>query len=306
MMGFLRRAAALPLIMLGVSVAVFVAIHALPGDPARLLAGQQAPEAAVAALRHRLGLDLPLPAQYGRFLLHALHGDFGLSLRNGVPVVTLVLGRLPYSLALGGLAYMLALLVGIPGGIVAAARAGRWADHLLTGLTLVGASLAGFWVALLGMEVFAVRLHWLPLMGAGGWRHYVMPACVLALLPAALILRMTRAGLVTVLRQDYIRTARAKGLSPRRVMLRHALPNALAPIIAVSALNIGSLISGAVVTETVFDWPGVARLLVDSVRYRDYPVIQGITLLSVLGVLLATLAADAAIALLDPRQRGMS
>ncbi|GBQ87879.1 dipeptide/oligopeptide/nickel ABC transporter permease [Acetobacter nitrogenifigens DSM 23921 = NBRC 105050] len=299
----LRRAAALPLIMLGVSAAVFVAIHALPGDPARLMAGPQAPESTIMELRARLGLDQPLGAQYLHFLERAAHGDFGISLRDGSPVSTVIIERLPYSLALGGLAYLLALLVGVPGGAFAAAREGSWGDRLLMAATLVGASLAGFWVALLGMEVFAVRLRWLPLMGAGDWRHYVLPALVLSLLPMAMIVRMTRAGVREVLRQDYIRTARAKGLSPWTTITRHALRNALAPVITVVALNLGGLISGAVVTETVFDWPGVGRLLVDSVRYRDYPVIQGVTLLSVLGVLLANLLAEGVIAQFDPKAR---
>ncbi|EHH68728.1 ABC transporter permease [Gluconobacter morbifer] len=303
MMALLRRALAIPFIMLGISFAVFFAIHALPGDPARLLAGPQAPEAVVQGLRHRLGLDIPFSAQYLHFLHQALQGDFGLSLRDGSHVTTLIAQRLPYSLALGGIAYLLALAVGIPGGIVAAVRAGQWPDTVLMAATLIGASLAGFWVALIGMELFAVRLHWLPLMGAGDWKHYVLPVFVLALTPSALILRMTRTGMCDILRQDYIRTAAAKGLSPWRILGVHALPNALAPVVTVVALNLGGLVSSAVVTETVFDWPGVARLLVDSVRYRDYPVVQGITLFAVLGVLVATLIADAVNLLLDPRQR---
>ncbi|WP_323991240.1 ABC transporter permease [Nguyenibacter sp. L1] len=304
MTALLRRTAALPFIMLAVSAIIFAAIHALPGDPARLLAGPQAPGGVIRALHARLGLDLPLPAQYMRFLAHALRGDLGLSLRDGTPVRHLLATHLPYTLALGGLAYGLALLAGVPAGALAAARAGAWPDRLLMAATLVGSSLAGFWVALLGMELFAVRLHWLPLMGAGDWRHYVLPASVLALLPTALILRMTRAGLCEILDQDYIRTARAKGLPPWRIMTRHALRNAMVPVVTVAGLNLGGLISGAVVTETVFDWPGIGRLLVDAVRYRDYPVIQGVTLLSVLGVLVINLLAELAIMRLDPRQRG--
>lgn len=303
MMPLLRRALAIPVIMVGISFAVFGAIHALPGDPARLLAGAQAPDDVIEALRHRLELDLPFWTQYLHFLHDAVRGNFGVSLRDGTPVRTLLADRLPHSLSLGGLAYFLALGVGVPGGVIAAVYAGKWPDTLLMSATLIGASLAGFWVALLGMEIFAVRLHWLPLMGAGGWKHYVLPVSVLALMPTALILRMTRAGMRDILRQDYIRTAYAKGLPSWRVLCLHALPNALAPVVTVVALNLGGLVSSAVVTETVFSWPGVARLLVDSVRYRDYPVIQGITLLAVLGVLVATLLADAVNLLLDPRQR---
>ncbi|GBR29980.1 ABC transporter permease [Gluconobacter kondonii] len=303
MMPLLRRALAMPLMMLGISFVVFLAIHALPGDPARLLSGPQVPENVVQGLRHRLGLDLPFSAQYMHFLRRALQGDFGVSLRDGTPVSALIVQRLPYSLTLGGLAYLVALSFGIPGGIIAAVCAGKWPDTALMAVTLVGASLAGFWVALIGMEVFAVRLHWLPLMGAGSWKHYVLPVFVLALMPSALILRMTRTGMREILRQDYIRTAYAKGLPSWKILTVHALPNALAPVVTVVALNLGGLVSSAVVTETVFDWPGVARLLVDSVRYRDYPVIQGITLLAVLGVLVATLVADTVNLLLDPQHR---
>ncbi|AQS87539.1 dipeptide/oligopeptide/nickel ABC transporter permease [Neoasaia chiangmaiensis NBRC 101099] len=300
----LRRAMNLPVIMLGVSAIVFIAIHALPGDPARLMAGPQAPEGVVAAIHERLGLNQSLLHQYGHFLRHALQGDFGLSLRDGAPVGRMIAGRLPYSLLLGGLAYLLAMAVAIPGGIVGAVCANRWPDHLLMAMTLLGASLASFWVALIGMEVFAVRLHWLPLMGAGDWHHVILPVLVLALMPSALILRMTRTGMRDILRQDYIRTARAKGLSPMTVLLRHALRNAMIPVVTVVFLNLGGLISGAIVTETVFDWPGIGRLLIDAVRYRDYPTIQAITLLSIFGVLSANLLAEAIIVYLDPRMRG--
>jgi glutathione transport system permease protein len=304
MTGVARRVTTLLVVMLFVSAVVFVAIHSLPGDPARLMAGPQAPRSVIDALHARLGLDEPLSAQYVHFLKRALSGDFGLSLRDGTPVGAAIAQRLPYSLLLGGLSYVLAIVIGVPGGTLAAVRAGQWPDHLLMAATLVGASLAGFWVALLGMEIFAVRLHWLPLMGAGDWRHYILPVMVLALMPAALILRMTRTGMRDVLRQDYIRTARAKGLPPAIVLTRHALRNAMVPVVTVICLNLGGLISGAVVTETVFDWPGIGRLLIDAVRYRDYPMIQGITLLSILGVLGANLVAEILIAWLDPRTRG--
>jgi len=304
MTALLRRALFFPVMMIAASLLIFLAIHALPGDPARLMAGPQAPQPAVDALRVRLGLNVPVTTQYLHFLTRAVRGDLGLSLHGADNVTAEITRHLPYSLILGALAYALAIAVGVPAGVLAALRRDTWPDHVMMALTLLGASLASFWVALMGMDVFAARLHWLPLLGAGNWRHYIMPATTLSLLPMALILRMTRAGMIRVLAQDYIRTARAKGLSPAQVAVRHALRNALGPVVTVICLNFGSLLGGAVVTETVFDWPGVGHLLIDAVRYRDYPVIQGVTLLAVMSVLFANLVAEGAILLLDPKARG--
>lgn len=303
MNALLRRAAMFPFVFLILTVAIFLGIHALPGDPARLIAGPRATQSVIHALHLKMGLDEPLAQQYWRFLTDALTGNFGISLQDGRPVTTVIAERLPYTLALGGIAYSLALIAGVGAGILAAARPGSIFDWVFSAAALLCASLASFWVALLAMEVFSVRLGWLPLLGAGSWPHYVMPVCVLALTPFALILRMTKTSMSDILRQDYISMAYAKGLGTMPVLLRHALRNALVPVVTVAAMNFGTLIGGAVVTETVFDWPGVGRLLVDSVRYRDYPVIQGIALLSVCGVLGANLVAGLIIQRLDPRQR---
>lgn len=299
----LRKLAALPLALWGVSVLIFLVIHALPGDPARMMAGPEATEAAVDGVRTRLGLDRPLAAQYLGFVAGALHGDLGTSLRSRNPVAHEIGLRLPYTVGLALLSYAVAILVGVPAGMLAGIRQGAWPDQVVMLCAILGASMATFWLGLLLMSLFAVRLGWLPLLGAAGWRNYVMPTIVLAALPMALIARMTRAGMIEVLRLDYIRTAWAKGLAPRAVYVTHALRNVLPPVVTVVGLNFGGLVGGAVVTESVFAWPGLGRLLVDSVRYRDYPVLQAVTLLAVTSVVLVNLGADLLILALNPRLR---
>ncbi len=299
----LHRLAGLPPMLLAVSLLVFLAVRALPGDPARLMAGPQASGAAVAAMRLRLGLDRPLPAQYLAFLTGAAHGDLGISITSRTPVIHEIAIRLPYTLRLAALSEALALCLALPLGVLAAIYRGGLLDRVLALLTALGASVANFWLALMAMDLFAVRLRWLPLLGAGSWQHYVLPTLVLSTLPTALMLRMTRSGMIEVLAQDYIRTARAKGLPSWMVHLRHGLRNMLGPIVTLLALTIGSLIGGAVITETVFDWPGLGRLLVEAVRLRDYPVIQAMTLLAVLAVVLANLLGELAVLWLDPRLR---
>jgi glutathione transport system permease protein len=298
-----RKLLALPFVLLGVSFLVFGAIRLLPGDPARIMAGTQATQDAVDGMRHRLGLDKPFLVQYGLFLTQAAQGDFGTSIRSKQQVLTEVARRFPYTVALACSAYGFAILLGTVAGIAAAMRAGGWLDHTVMALTILSASTANFWLALVGMMVFAVQLDWLPLLGAGSLPHYVLPTVTLGLLPMALIARMTRSGMLEVLHQDYIRTARAKGLREIRVTAHHALRNALIPIVTIVGLNFGGLLGGAVVTETVFSWPGIGSLLVESVQDRDYPMIQALVLLSVLSVVLVNLIADAAIAVLDPRLR---
>ncbi|QQA44250.1 ABC transporter permease [Pelagovum pacificum] len=300
---FFRKILALPLILLGVSFIVFMAVRALPGDPARLMAGPDAPEAALVLVRERLGLNQPVIVQYGYFLVNALQGDLGMSLRSKVPVTQEIADRFPNTLKLAFVSYMIAVLVGIPAGILSAAARGRWPDQLVMIFAILAASLANFWLALMGMNLFAVKLGWLPLMGMGTWQHYILPSVTLALLPAAIIARMTRSSMIEVLGQDYIRTARAKGIDEGKVYRKHALRNALIPIVTIVGLNFGAVVSGAVVAETVFSWPGIGRLLVDAVRYRDYPVIQGVTLLTVASVVIVNLAADLLIMLINPRVR---
>ena len=298
-----RRLLGLVPILLAVSVLIFGAVRLLPGDPARIMAGPQATQDAVDGMRARLGLDRPLPVQYGVFLAGALQGDFGESIRSKRPVLDEVAIRVPNTLALALVSYALALAVGLAVGVLAAVFRGGVIDHLVMAVTVLAASTANFWVALMGMAVFAVQLRWLPLLGGGSWQHYVLPAVTLSLLPTALIARMTRSSMLEVMQLDYVRTARAKGLTERVVQIRHALRNALLPVITLVGLNFGGLLGGAVVTESVFNWPGIGRLLVDSVRFRDYPVIQCVTLLAVTAVVLANLAADLMTAAIDPRVR---
>jgi len=299
----LRKLIALPIILIGVSFIVFIAVRALPGDPARLMAGPDATEAALEGVRTRLGLDQPVLIQYGYFIINALQGDLGLSLRSKIPVTQEIAERFPNTFALAVVSYVFAILIGVSAGIMAAAHRGRWPDQLVMVFAILAASLANFWLALMSMNTFAVQLRWLPLMGTGTWQHYVLPSITLALLPAAIIARMTRSSMIEVLGQDYIRTARAKGLDEAAVYRDHALRNAMIPIITIIALNFGAVVSGAVVAETVFAWPGIGRLLVDAVRFRDYPVIQGVTLLAVALVVLVNLIADLLITLVNPRVR---
>ncbi|WP_127754138.1 MULTISPECIES: ABC transporter permease [unclassified Devosia] len=300
---FLRKLASLPLILIGVSLLVFIAIRALPGEPARVLAGPEATQEAVDAMTVRLGLDRSIPEQYLLFATNALQGNFGNSIRSNLPVVQEIADRLPYTLSLAALAYLLAVAVGVPAGMAGAMNRNRWPDYLVMILAIGGASIANFWLALMAMNYFSVELGWLPLLGATSWQSYILPAVTLAVLPTAVIARMTRSSMIEVLGQDYVRTARAKGLPARQVYWSHALRNALIPIVTIVGLNFGSLIGGAVVTESVFNWPGLGRLMVDSVRYRDYPVIQGVALVAVFGVVIVNFLAEMLIAVLNPRIR---
>ena len=299
----LRKLLMLPFVILSVSLLIFVAVRLLPGDPARLIAGPEASGAAVGLIHKQLGLDRPPAVQYAVFLARAASGDLGTSIESGRPVTQELAEHAPFTIVLGLAAYGLAVGLGVPGGILAAAApGGRW-DQVFSGLTTLSVSVANFWAGLMAMELFAVQLRWLPLMGAGSPSHIVLPAVTLALMPIGLIGKMTRASMIDILGQDYIRTARAKGLGSFSIYARHALRNALSPIVTIIGLNLGSVIGGAVVTESVFSWPGLGRLLVDAVRFRDYPVIQGVALLAVVAVVLANLLAEVAIAVLDPRMR---
>jgi glutathione transport system permease protein len=298
-----RKLIALPLILLGVSFLIFGAVRMLPGDPARIMAGPQATQDAVDGMRTRLGLDQPFLLQYGLFLSRAAQGDFGESIKSKKPVIDEVGERFPYTLSLAVVSYAAAILIGVAAGMLAAVYRNAWPDQAVMIAAIGGASVANFWLALMMMNLFAVQLRWLPLLGAGSWLNYVMPAVALGLLPAALIARMTRSSMLEVIGQDYIRTARAKGLGPRVIYRKHALRNALIPIVTIVGLNFGGLLGGAVVTESVFNWPGIGRLLVDAVRYRDYPIIQGVTLLTVTAVVVVNFLADLLIAAINPRIR---
>jgi glutathione transport system permease protein len=300
---WLRKILAMPLILLLASFLIFWAVRLLPGDPARLMAGMQADQKIVNALRSRLGLEKPFAVQYEIFLRHAMHGDLGISIRSHKPVSQEIAERLPYTVALATVSYALAVAAGITAGIFAAIYSGRKLDHFVMVAAITGASIANFWLALMAMNLFAVQLGWVPLLGANSWKSYILPSITLALLPGAVIARMCRASMLDIIHQDYIRTARAKGLSTAKVYVNHALRNALIPIVTIVGMNFASLLGGAVITETVFNWPGLGRLMVDAVRYRDYATIQGITLLTVAIVIAVNFAVDIFIGLVDPRIR---
>lgn len=299
----IKKLLSLPLILLGASLIVFLAIRMLPGDPARLMAGPQATQDDVSRMHTRLGLDDPLAVQYGHFVSGMLKGDFGTSLKSGQPVSAEMSERVPYTLGLALLAWMMAVILGIPMGMCAAIYRNHVADHVLMLVAIAGASIANFWLALIAMDTFSVKLGWLPLLGAEGWKSYILPSVCLGIFPMVVMSRMTRSSMVDVLGEDYIRTARAKGLAPFQVYFKHALRNALIPIVTIIALNFGSLIGGAVVTESVFNWPGIGRYLVDSVRYRDYPVIQGVTMITVASVVVMNLVGEMIIARINPKIR---
>ncbi|WP_037083269.1 ABC transporter permease [Neorhizobium vignae] len=298
-----KKLLALPLILIGVSLLVFVAIRALPGDPARLMAGAEATQEAVDNMTVRLGLDRSLPAQYASFAYGAVRGDLGISIKSKLPVVDEIAERLPFTIGLAITAYLIAIGIGVPAGMIAAIYRHGWPDQIVMILAIAGASIANFWLALMAMNTFSVQLGWLPLLGAASWKSFILPSITLAVLPTAVIARMTRSSMIEVMSQDYIRTAYAKGVLPRNIYWSHALRNALLPIITIVGLNFGSLMGGAVVTESVFNWPGIGRFLVDAVRYRDYPVIQGVTLVAVTGVVVINFLAEMLIAFLNPKIR---
>jgi ABC-type dipeptide/oligopeptide/nickel transport system permease component len=296
-------------VLLGASFLVFASVRFVPGDPAIAIAGELATPELVARVREEMGLDKPLLVQYGIYLERTLQGDFGRSVRSSLPVAEEISNRLPKTIQLAMLSMLVASAIGIPLGVLSAMRANTWVDGGCMIVALLGVSMPIFWLGLMLMILFSVALpRWLglpgpilPPTGSGTWQHMVMPVIALAAASMAIQARMTRACMLEVLRADYIRTARAKGLSERVVIYRHALRNALIPIVTIVGLQFGTLLGGAVLTETVFGWPGLGRLLVDSIGYRDYPVIQGTVLVITLGFVLVNLAVDLLYAYLDPR-----
>lgn len=289
-------------VAIGLSLVVFMLLH-LTGDPALVILPPYASPEEVASFRARMGFDDPLPLQYVRFLGKALRGDFGASFLQGEPALWLVLERMPATVELAVAALAFALLLALPAGIVAAARKDRPADLVGMTLALLGQSIPVFWLGLMLLMFFAVRLDLFPVSGRGGLAHLVLPAVTLGSYGAARIARLTRSEMLEVLGQDFIRTARSKGIAERAVVARHALKNAVAPILTIVALEFGTMLGGAVITETIFSWPGVGRLMVQSIADRDFPVVQaGVFVVAIIFVLL-NLLADVAHAWLDPRVR---
>jgi peptide/nickel transport system permease protein len=304
-----RRLALMVPVAFLVSLVVFSLIHLTPVDPAALMLGEERTPQAVTALRHQLGLDRPLPEQYVTWLSHALHGDLGRSIRTDQPVVQAIFERLPATLELGFAALAWSVLVAIPLGTIAALKRGSPIDVLATGFTIAGVSVPNFFIGILLILTLSVGLRLFP---PGGYtpltesipdnlHRLILPAITLGTVTTAINTRFTRSSMLDVLRQDYIRTARAKGASWRQVIVGHALKNALIPVVTIIGIQVGSILEGALVTETIFSWPGVGKLAIDSIFGRDYPIIQGIVLVIALAYMFSNLAVDLAYAWLNPR-----
>ncbi len=285
------------------SIVVFVALRVLPGDPALLILGENATPETVAAQRRALGLDRSLPTQYLIFVAKAVRGDLGESIRAQQPSLPFVLKRFPATLLLTASALMIAILAGIPIGILSAVRRGSLYDAVARGLALLAQSTPNYWLGLLLITVFSVRLRWLPTSGYGEVRNLILPSVTLAFVLVGLIVRITRTEVLEVLTREYVRTAKAKGVAPLRVFSRHAFRNALIPILTVLGVQVATLLGGAVITETVFAWPGLGYLTVQAVYQRDYPVVQTAVLLSALVFVVINSVVDVLYVVLDPRIR---
>ena len=289
--------------LLGVATLVFFFIHLLPGDPVEIMLGERASSADRERLREALGLDRPLVEQYASFLAGAARADLGRSLRDGRPVVEVVLARLPATFVLALTAGVLAIAIAVPLGALSARHRGRWPDAVATGFAMLGASLPNFVLGPLLVLVFSVGLGWLPVSGAASVASLVLPAVTLGLGMSAILTRLVRAAVLDALSQDFVRTARAKGLSETVVFLRHALRSALLPVTTIFGLQLGSLLGGAIITETIFAWPGLGRLTLQAIDGRDYPLVQGCVLVIACGYVAANLLTDLAYQRLDPRVR---
>jgi peptide/nickel transport system permease protein len=289
--------------LFGVATLVFFFIHLLPGDPVDVMLGEAASAVDRTRLRGALGLDRPLLEQYLTFLSNTARGDLGRSLRDGMPVSTLIRSRLPATLLLAASAALLAVAIAIPLGALSARHRGRWPDSAATGFALLGASLPNFFLGPLLVLLFSVWLGWLPVSGADSAASLILPAVTLGFGMSAILTRLVRAAVLDALSADYIRTARAKGLSELSVFLRHALRSALLPVVTILGLQLGSLFGGAVITETIFAWPGVGRLTLQAIDSRDYPLVQGCVLVIACGYVATNLLTDLAYHHLDPRLR---
>jgi peptide/nickel transport system permease protein len=298
-------------VLLGASFVVFASVRFIPGDPAIALAGELATPAYIAQVRESMGLDEPLLVQYGIYLQRAVQGDLGQSVRSRAPVTHEVLDRAPRTLQLAAISLVLSAGIGIPIGVISATRANTWIDAGSMLFALLGVSMPIFWLGLMLMGLFSVQLpNWLdldgpilPPTGTETWKNFVMPAVALAANSMAIQARMTRATMLDILRSDYVRAARAKGVREHNVIYKHALRNALVPIVTIIGLQFGTLLGGAVITETVFAWPGIGRLLIEAIRNRDYPIIQGAVLFITVGFVLVNLLVDILYAYLNPRIR---
>jgi peptide/nickel transport system permease protein len=286
------------------SLVVFLMLHLIPGDPASIYLGenQSTPER-LEQIREQLGLNRPLYVQFGDFLLRAVQGDLGRSVQTNRPVIQEIGDRLPNTITLAVSAMVLAVLLGITLGVLAGLRQNTWLDTTLMLVALAGVSIPVFWLGLLLILLFAVQLGWLPATGEGGWRGLILPTVALAALSTATLARLVRASIIEVLSQDYVRTSRAKGLRQAAIVIRHALPNALIPVVTVIGLQFGNLLSGAVITESVFARVGLGKLVVDSIQNKDFPTVQGVILVLATIYVVVNLIVDLSYAVIDPRIR---
>lgn len=298
----LRLLFALPALWLIVTM-VFLLAHIVPGDPVAQMLGEGARADDLQQLRHALGLDVPIPVQYERYLKSVLHGNLGESFRFQQPVTRVILEHYPATLELAGVALGVCVLIGIPAGVLAAHKRGEKVDHAVGVGTLFGLSLPNFALGPVLMLVFSVILGWLPVTGRGGIPHLVLPAFTLGAALAAILTRMVRTSVIEELSADYVRTARAKGVSESGVLFRHALRNALIPILTILGLQFGTLLAGTIVTETIFSWPGIGHLTVQAINARDYPLLQGCILLIAVSYVVVNLLTDMVYAVVDPRVR---
>jgi peptide/nickel transport system permease protein len=290
-------------VMLGVATLVFALIHLVPGDPAQAMLGEGASHEEVLKLRHSLGLDKPLLTQYRSFMVGIAHGDLGTSLRYNGPVTTQIREKFPNTARLALAAMLFAILFAIPLGILAAVYRGTAIDHAAMTIALVGISMPNFWLGPLLAILFAVRLGWLPVSGTGSLLHMILPAVTLGAALSAILARMTRASVLEELRELYVLAARARGLSGARAVLRHAFRNSLIPIVTIIGLQFGAVLTGTIITETIFAWPGIGRLLIQAINFRDYPLVQGCILFISVTYVTMNLITDLTYGFLDPRIR---
>lgn len=297
-----RRALGAVWALAGVATVVFLILH-LTGDPTAVMMPPESTAAEMAAFRHEQGFDRPLLVQFAAFALAAAHGDLGTSLRHQEPAMSLALERLPATALLAGTAFAIVVLVGVPAGVLSALRPRTAIDYGARIVALIGQSAPTYWIGLMLILLFAVILGWVPASGIGDWRNLVLPAATLGFFSTAKLMRLTRAAMLEILEQDYVRTARAKGLTAWRIVIGHGLRNAWLPVVTQLGVELGTLLSGAIITETVFAWPGIGRLAVQAVFERDFPVVEAVVLLSATTFVLLNLAVDLLYAAIDPRIR---
>ncbi len=302
-MSFINRFISFSIVIFGVLLLTFLLIHLVPGDPVEVMLGESASTADRAALRENLGLNQPLMTQFSGYLNKLAHGDFGQSIYTKTPIVELLKEKYPATLKLAIVALLIGLSIGIPLGIYAALKAGHWQDFVVTIISVRFSAMPAFWLGPMLMLLFAVWFGWLPVSGMDSGTSIILPALTLGFGLSAILTRMTRTSLLEVLNEDFIRTARAKGLSESAIIIRHALRAALLPIITIVGLQMGSLLAGTVITETIFSWDGIGRLLVESIEKRDYPVTQACVLVVALSYVLVNLLTDVLYKFADPRMK---